>query len=233
MFQITKKEPLFFRKAKNKVKLPKVKGAWEDTNISAIRKKLRGDILLEEQNSLCAYCEREIDDDRLNSNIDHFKTRNLFPEETLNYNNLLVSCNSRGKCCSSSKDSQKSILKVREDYKNIVNPCIDNPEDYFDYLLTGEIVSKTDCVKSNFTIDVFKLGKTAGESLAQQRKKIADTLVKIDNLESGIDDLFKLLEDKTNVIDNIIDFSNIDAEVKVYITSTNLYLKEILQLVNQ
>ena len=100
MFKIDKNEPKYFFEAKSKVKLAKEKSAWEDKNIRYISQKLRADILLEEQSLLCAYCEREIEEDRNSSNIDHFKTRNLFPEETLNYHNLLVSCNSKGKSCS-------------------------------------------------------------------------------------------------------------------------------------
>jgi len=184
MFEITKSEPIYFKRAKSKVKLPKIKSAWEDSNISAIRKRLREEILLKEQNLLCAYCEREIDSDRKNSNIDHFKTRNLYPEETLNYNNLLVSCNSQGKSCSSSKDSQKSILKVREDYQNIVNPTLDNPDDYFEYITTGEIIAKDNSLKANYTIKLFRLGSIDDKdnSLVKSREKIANALKNIPNL---------------------------------------------------
>ncbi len=179
MFKITKHEANYFTKAKSRVKLPKIKSAWEDTNIRAISRQLRADILHKEQKSLCAYCEREIDADRENSNIDHFKTRNLFPEETLNYTNLLVSCNSRGKCCSSSKDSQKSILKERKDYQNIVDPTLDNPDDFFDYITTGEIIAQDDNTKADFTIRLFNLNQ---KSLTSERKELAEALIYIDNL---------------------------------------------------
>ena len=101
MYQISKNEPNYFTQAKSNISLPRVSSAWEDVNISDIRGQLRKDILVEEQNLLCAYCEKEIDDSSKKSNIDHFKTRNLFPEETLNYNNLLVSCNTHNRCSSS------------------------------------------------------------------------------------------------------------------------------------
>ena len=80
MLQVNKSEPNYFTTAKSKVKLPKTKGAWEDENITKIRSQLRTEILLEEQNLLCIYCEKEIDESPKNSNIDHFKTRNLFPD---------------------------------------------------------------------------------------------------------------------------------------------------------
>ena len=104
MRQIIKDELDYFTSAKSKVALPKTKGAWEDKAISEIRAKLREDMLLEEQSLLCAYCEKEIDENSTSSNIDHFKTRNLFPELTLEYSNLLVSCNTKERC-SNFKDS--------------------------------------------------------------------------------------------------------------------------------
>ena len=184
MFQIHKNEPKYFTLAKAKVKQPKIKSAWEDNHISAIREKLRGDILLEEQNLLCAYCQKEIDSHKDFSNIDHFKTRNLFPELTLEYHNLLVSCNTKNRC-SSSKDSKKSILKTREDYDNIVNPTSENPDDYFDYLPTGEIVAKNK--KAKFTIELFNL---EDKSLSQCRLQVAKSLIDIDLSIEDICDIF-------------------------------------------
>jgi uncharacterized protein (TIGR02646 family) len=170
MFQIDKDEPNYFAVAKSKVKLPKVKNAWSDKNISSIREKLRENILTKEQKGLCAYCEKKISSDRAVSNIDHFKTRNLFPEKTLDYNNLLVSCNTKERC-SSLKDSNKSLLKRKEDYKNIINPITENPNSSFDYLFSGEIIPLGK--KAKFTIEVFDLNH---QSLYDERKILADTL---------------------------------------------------------
>jgi uncharacterized protein (TIGR02646 family) len=173
MFKIDKNEPDFFKKAKSKVKKPKISNAWSSSEIENIRPKLRGYILLEEQNLLCAYCEKEIDDNPRNSNIDHFRLKagHLFPEKTLDYNNLLVSCNTEGRC---SKYKDKHI-KSKKDYDNIINPVIENPNDFFDYLITGEIVAKNQ--KAKFTINIFQLDNQA---LIRQRKDIADTLEHID-----------------------------------------------------
>jgi len=73
-----KSEPIFFIKAKN----------WGD--IQEIRFKLREDIL-QEQKSMCAYCEKFISANKEKSNIDHFKTRNLFPNLVFDYENLFIS----------------------------------------------------------------------------------------------------------------------------------------------
>lgn len=182
MFQIYKKEPLFFIKAKRKVVLPLVSGAWNSDEIRKIRPLLREHILLKEQNLLCAYCEKEIDDNPINSNIDHFKTRNLFPQKTLDYDNLFVSCNTRGRCSSYKDDN----VKYQGQYDNIVNPVIENPDDFFDYLLTGEIVPKND--KAKFTIEIFYLKHT---SLVEERLQIAEAL-KYSCNDLSLDEIYEI-----------------------------------------
>jgi uncharacterized protein (TIGR02646 family) len=192
MRQITKNEPSYFTTAKNKVKFPKTKEAWADEHISKIRFKLRSDILLEEQMLLCAYCEKEIDENPKNSNIDHFKTRNLFPELTLEYSNLLVSCNTEGRC-SNFKDTH---IKNREEYKNIINPITENPNNFFDYLTTGEIIAKNK--KGQFTIDTFNLKDT---SLTESHLQIVKSLEYLDNL--SLDDIYNIFPDYHSFIENI------------------------------
>ena len=191
MRQIVKNEPSYFTSAKKMVKLPKVKDAWSDENIGKIRYRLREYMLLEEQNLLCAYCEKEIDDNPKNSNIDHFKTRNLFPELTLEYSNLLVSCNVKERC-SSFKDIH---IRSREEYANIVNPILENPNDFFDYLTTGEIVAKNE--KGQFTIDIFQLNAT---SLIQCRFQVIKSL---EHLDLSLEEIYEIFSDYHSFIENI------------------------------
>jgi uncharacterized protein (TIGR02646 family) len=192
MRQITKDELSYFRTVKSKVEFPKVKGAWENEDISKIRPQLRRDMLLEEQSLLCAYCEKEIDDNPQNSNIDHFKTRNLFPELTLEYSNLLVSCNTDERC-SNFKDSH---IKNKEEYDNIVNPAFENPNDYFDYLPTGEIIAKNE--KGQFTIDIFNL---KDKSLTQCRLQIVKSLIHLEKF--SLDEIYAVFPDYHSFIENI------------------------------
>lgn len=192
MFKITKNEPDFFTKAKSKVKMPKVSSAWKDKEIETIRPQLREYILLEEQNLLCAYCEKKIDDNPNNSNIDHFKLKagHLFPEQTLDYENLLVSCNTSGRC-SSYKDKH---IKSKDEYDEIVNPITENPDDFFDYLITGQIIAINNNPKAEFTIDIFQLGRNRDEPLSRQRKEIADTLERIKNL--SLDEVYDIFDNE-------------------------------------
>ena len=193
MFQVTKNEPHYFKQAKRKVTNQQISQAWDDSNIDVIRYQLRSDILLNEQNLLCAYCEKEIDAERENSNIDHYKTRKLFPAETLNYDNLFVSCNSKGSC-SHIKDNYG--LK-KSDYQKIVNPVIENPDDYFEYGLTGDILikdglSQPNKQKAEFTIKVFALDN---KSLTEARKSLVLTLKSYTEQNFPISEIFSYLND--------------------------------------
>ena len=187
MFKITKNEPNFFKEAKSKVKLPLVSTAWDSSEIKSIRPKLREYILLEEQNLLCAYCEKEINDNPKNSNIDHFRLKagHLFPEKTLDYSNLLVSCNTKGRC----SDYKDKHIKSKKDYDNIINPVIENSDDFFDYLLTGKVVPKSDNKKAKFTIYIFQLNQ---EGLNEQRINIVRT---IENSNLSLDEILKIFNE--------------------------------------
>jgi len=171
MFKITKTEPSFFTDARARVRTPRTSDAWSSDEIASIRARLREYILVQEQNLMCAYCEKEIDSEKENSNIDHFKLRagHLYPEKTLEYDNLLVSCSSKGRC-SSHKDSH---ISSKEDYEKIVNPVIEDPDDFFDYMPTGSIVAKDDSEKARFTIDIFQLNQAG---LIEQRLYLTRSL---------------------------------------------------------
>jgi uncharacterized protein (TIGR02646 family) len=208
MFQITKNEPQYFTNAKSKVKLQNIKDAWDDTSIKPIREQLRGDILLNEQSLLCAYCERETDDNPNNSNIDHFKTRHQFPEYTLDYDNLLVSCNSTTSC-SHIKDNYGL---TKDDYTKIINPVIENPNDFFEYGLAGDTLVKDglnncDKNKAEFTIKVFNLNS---KSLTEDRKKVANALILYKQHNYTLDDIFSDINYYESFIKDI--YNKIDVE---------------------
>lgn len=159
MLQINKVEPSFFTEKKRKINEPKQSSAWEE--LSDIRADLREYILSNEQKDMCVYCEKMITSDRRKSNIDHFKLRSLYPELTLDYNNLFVSCNNIYHC-SSKKDNAK--LK-KDDFENIVNPI--DIEENFSYTYIGEIEGKNEKAKNS--IEVFGLNH---KSLVEERKQI-------------------------------------------------------------
>lgn len=146
-------------------KQPKV---WDD--ISPIRQQLRKHIL-EEQNKFCAYTELRINtvDD---CHIDHYHTRNLYPDETFEYSNMLVSCNSE-EYGAKYKDKQ---VKIKEDYKELVNPVEDLPTDFIEFGLTGRANTVGDCTKGKQTISFFNLNE---KSLVQRRKTVVANLLQM------------------------------------------------------
>ena len=176
MFQIYKIEPTFFIESKKLVKLPFISSAWNEIGKTKtnFKSELREYILLEEQGLRCAYCEQEIESDGDSSNTDHFKTRSLFPKETLNYNNLLVSCKSKVHC----ENIKDNFGLISADYKKIINPVIENPDEFFEYGINGTIIIKDKLIqidkdKAKFTIEVFKLDN---KSLEIDRQKIGNSL---------------------------------------------------------
>lgn len=173
MFKIEKNKPAFFTKAIIKVKT----NQWDDKEISTIRADLREHILKTEQNYLCAYCEKIITSNPKQSNIDHFKKKEsqFYPKDIFNYDNLIVSCNTHDRC-SSHKDNKKNGL-IKSDYINIINPVVENPNDYFYYLPTGELMLKdNENIKSCFTRDIFNLQQF---SLRQAREKLTPVILQL------------------------------------------------------
>ena len=171
MFQVMKNEPNFFIEAKIKVKRPNESNTWSDENINSIRKDLAL-YILSEQNGLCIYCEKVVNDYPNECHIDHYRKRDYFPNETLNYNNLLLSCNNF-KRCAKHKDSK---IK-KEDYKKFINPILENPENFLEYTFYGEFKPKDNLSDINkekaiFTIEILNLND---RSLIEERKQVIIT----------------------------------------------------------
>lgn len=157
MKKINKSEPKFFRDFKTGNKLVNWNGLHE------IKLDLREHILKTEQGFQCAYCESAITSNNTKSHIDHFKRKHLFPELTFDYNNLLVSCKNHNHCASV-KDSK---VKSKDYYKDLINPVNNDPSAYFEYSVSGKVISKN--IKAKFTEETFNLNHSG---LMQQRKDI-------------------------------------------------------------
>lgn len=127
-------------------------------------------ILTDEQYKLCGYTEIYINDIEA-CHIDHYKKRNIFPQLTFDWNNLIVAKN--GSDFGANYKDNKFSIRI-DDYDNIFNPVIDNVENYFYYTLWGEVTPKTaisniDNQKVNKTIKVFNLNHN---SLKNRRKNL-------------------------------------------------------------
>lgn len=141
---------------------------WEA--ISPIRQELRAHIL-GEQGNCCAYTEIRLNESG-HCHIDHYRTRNLFPEKTFDYDNMFVSCNSE-EYGAKFKDKQ---ITSKSDYNDLINPIEDQPSDYIEFAFTGDILPVSNATKGENTIACFNLNE---KSLLERRKTMALRVVQM------------------------------------------------------
>jgi uncharacterized protein (TIGR02646 family) len=121
--------------------------------------------LINEQNQLCIYCERQID--KNNTHIEHILAQTDNPQLRFNYDNLVVSCNG-DQCKPIVKDSYKpedvqSCGHKKDDDLDIdkfLNPIEDiDINDYFSYdkIKCTICCSGKDGIKADYTIDLLNL----------------------------------------------------------------------------
>ena len=184
MLKINKKEePEFFSKFKKKEK-PK---NWGDFDFR-LKNELKEYMLENEQKigkeKYCPYCELKILLE--NSQIEHLKPKDKFPELFSNYENFIVGCVDK-KTCGQAKGNKWD--------ESFINPVIENPNEYFSYdIKTGKVVplkeSETENKKAVKTIEILNLNE---DKLCILRKKyIIEITNTIGNLaDSEIIDFIK------------------------------------------
>ncbi len=149
---------------------------WEHFN-GHQKKKVR-DALLTLQSNRCAYCEQRLHnistpwENKWDGHIEHFRRKdpNFNPELTFVWQNLFYSCLTSA-TCGIRKDR---FIKNKLEYDFMVDPCKDNPEDYFIFDHSGRIsarskLSKYKMKKALFTIEAFNLN---APQLVNMRKNI-------------------------------------------------------------
>lgn len=147
MFKIDKKEePEFFKKFKIRSKPHN----WSECDFS-IKKELKNYMLEYEQNYYCPYCELKINVEE--SQVEHIKPKEKFPELMHEYSNYLTGCKSP-KTCGQFKANQWS--------EKFIDPTVEDPEEYFTYdIKTGKIIPKEKerlkVEKADYTIKVLNL----------------------------------------------------------------------------
>ena len=135
-----------------------------DAKYEDMSSDVRGSVkfaLLEEQNSICCYCMKRIK--KHNSHIEHIKPQSKFPTETLDYHNLLVSCNGI-------QDNNDHCGHKKDDWyneKDFLTPLNSDCEKVFIYSITGEIGATSK--NGKITIDKLNLNSLL---LARARKAI-------------------------------------------------------------
>lgn len=122
----------------------------------AVRSRLRA-YLVQEQKSICCYCCSSLKADASDAHNEHIRPRSSYPNDSMDYDNLVASCNNGNTCGAAKKDSYDSRL--------FVSPLQDDCEEHFVYLEDGRIKGITE--QGRYTVDVLKLNQ---RSLVNQRK---------------------------------------------------------------
>lgn len=126
-----------------------------------ISRECRRHILEHEQRNLSAYTERPLDFNQDGLHIDHFRKRDLFPQLTFSWQNLLVDEHNPS-YGADHKDGQNGVHSTA-DYEKLIYPVAEDAASFFEYMFDGTIVARDDADKerADYTIDVFNLNHSA------------------------------------------------------------------------
>jgi len=159
-------EPDEFTEWKKTIGSPGNSGEWDDLKNPEKENLHRS--LMDEQGSVCCYCERSISSSP--SHIEHIKPQSVYPDDRFNYSNLLSSCNGDGeKHCGHKKGNWF-------DPSLFVSPLDPDCVSYFKFTSAGEIKPTDDPHSrpaAQETIDHLNLNDP---SLVDKRKKVIDGL---------------------------------------------------------
>jgi uncharacterized protein (TIGR02646 family) len=151
---------------------------FKKTGASVWRKDYITNGLLAYSNNKCAYCECDITEESKYLEVEHFHHKDNYPDEVVQWENLLPSC----KKCNATKSSHDTYVEP------IINPCIYEPTKYFK-LLNYRIKGKDDFGK--LTVSVLDLNnqdrhcKKRFEIGNATHEKLEDFLDLIEEYESG------------------------------------------------
>ncbi|MBC07647.1 retron system putative HNH endonuclease [Thalassospira sp.] len=113
---------------------------WTPTykTLSGKPKRSVQDALLEEQGSICCYCERRLT--LQDSHIEHFNPQSNEEVDPLDFSNMLFSCQNI-----LTKSEPKHCGNLKGDWfdpDNLVSPFVPECEDRFSYMVDGRITPK-------------------------------------------------------------------------------------------
>lgn len=140
-----------------------------------------------EQYGLCAYSELRPDEEEKGTHIEHVKPKRLYPEETFNYYNIVLSALSSEELQGMDQDSIFGGHAKQSQYDDrlFVSCLTPGCQEHFRYLSDGRVVpadslSRSQIENADYTIDLLKLNC---EYLKNRRKKW------IEELEEEIKDI--------------------------------------------
>lgn len=151
--------------------------------------------LLELSNNKCCYCECDIKEESKYMEVEHFQDKNHYPDEVMEWSNLLPAC----KRCNGAK-SNHDVIK-----DPIINPFLDIPSDHLSFRLYR--FKKRD-EKGKNTIDVVNLNHP--ERAVNKRYEVGQALedlidIAFDRLISYKENSLTIRKNKLlNIVENIL-----------------------------
>lgn len=128
-----------------------------------MRHKIRSH-MLSQQKYICCYCCGETDEEH--SHNEHIKPRDKRPDLSLDYNNMIVSCD-----CSDQCGNAKGNYYSENDF---LSPLDEDVEEQFEYNTNGEIIGLSE--KAKKTIDILGLNSF---KMTEARKALYNTCVEM------------------------------------------------------
>lgn len=160
-------------------------GEYKDLN--HIERQAIRESCLKEQYNLCAYCCQRIDDK--NSHNEHIQPQHVAPNQTLNFDNIVASCN-KLKQCGEAHEAKRIPL----------TPLMPECETELEYSISGRVKGITE--RAADTIDILNLGD-GNKALIEARKQLLETLIFThgehpEELQLLDDDLLQILMEEIN-----------------------------------
>lgn len=112
----------------------------------ALRKQLRSH-LVKQQEMICCYCCGSLKGDASNAHNEHVKPQSSYPNDSMDYGNLLASCNEPNTCGSAKEGLYDALM--------FVSPLQEDCEEHFAFLEDGRIKGVTE--KGSHTIKALNL----------------------------------------------------------------------------
>lgn len=131
--------------------------------------------LVKMQGKTCAYCERKIDLHKSgDKHIEHFKRKGIYKELTFDWKNLFGSCGEKNRC---------GFYKDKQNYdeKNLLKADEKDPNDFFHFSITGEVLPRPNLTPINNliaveTIRVFNLNPKNGGVKSERASSLSKSL---------------------------------------------------------
>ncbi len=151
---------------------------WQPTSWGDLQNPQKSAVLqalIQEQGSLCCYCE-----DRLthggDSHIEHLKSRRDFPQLMFAYANLLACCNFKSSRSSVGQELPHcGHAKGHEDLP--IHPLMPDCREHFDFTSTGEILPRAEGAQAQAAAHTIRLLKLDLPLLEARRKSAIDGIL--------------------------------------------------------